>query len=351
MNNMEINKGEIISDILLIDGYSLFLRFNRIREHINNKLKEQVVNDIYAQVGIDECDRLMVVFYSGNIKTGDIVLVKEGLDDEDSHDKKAKFIEIINIMFNKLIQKKMKKKLKGVAPLATKVECNNCALDVVKIISLYRNENAPIMKKAGFDLSEACNKLTNGVIDSVIVEEGMFNFINDKGMSMTFNSIGYSEEDLMNVVTIYINSMIEVNEILKPHDDSIRVSEVQNDGTAAEHRANSAKVPSARHSKLTAGQKKEYNKLITQVFDSIDFDTEIEKRAFSQQVRGKMLHCAHNVGLKIERGTSTEALVSEMTPDNVERVKALYDLYDQQIPTWFVRLSDKSITKKRAMTV
>ena len=347
MNNIEINKGEMISDIVLIDGYSLLLRYNRIRERINSKLEEQVFDGIYAQVGIDECDRLMVAFYNDKVKTGDALLIK---DDLDAQGNKVKFIERINNMYNNLINdKKMKKTKKGVAPSVTKEECNNCAQEVAKILNLCNGENAAILQKAGFDVSEACRKLTNGAIDTVTVEEGIIFFYSNQGLQMIFNAVGHSEEEVMCVITAFVNTMTELSETLKPIDETSEVSKSHNDALAKEQPVKSEKDTPVLNGKLTQGQRKEYNKLITQVFDTIDFDSEIGKRAFSQQVRGKMLHCAHGAGLKIAKGTAIEALVRLMTPDNVKRVKTLYDVYDQQIPTWFVRLSDKGATKKRTM--
>lgn len=352
---MKINKGEMISDIILIDGYSLLLRYNRIRRRINSKLEEQVSDGIYAQVGIDECDRLVVTFYADDAKTGDAILIK---DDLDAQDNKAKFIESINNMYNKLILKKMKKNKKVVAPTATQVECNSCAQNVAKIMNLCKSENAEILQMVGVDISKVCCKLTNGLVDSVLVEEDGYMFYSNHGVQMAFDPTGRSEDEIVSVIATFINAMAELNEALKPADETSEVAMPHNDEPAKEQPVKATKKQSAKskkvipeqNCKLTPGQKTEYNKLISEAFETIDIDSNIEKRAFTQQVRGKMLHCAHGVGLKFKKGTSIEALVRLMTPDNVERVKTLYDVYEQQIPAWFVRLSDKGATMKRKMT-
>lgn len=354
MNNMKINNGEMISNIILIDGYSLLLRYNRIRRRINSKLEELVSDGIYAQVGVDECDRLMVAFYADDVKTSDAILIK---DDLDAQDKKVKFIESINNMFNKLNNKKMKQTKKAVAPTATQVERNSCAQNVAKIMNLCKCENAAILQKAGFDISEACHKLTNGLVDSVLVEEDGYMFYSNHGVQMAFDPTGRSEDEIVSVITTFINAMAELNKALKPAEGTSEVAIPHNDEPAKEQpvkptkelSVKSKKVAPEQNIKLTPSQKKEYNKLLAPVLDSIDFNSEIEKRKYSQQLRGQIMHCANGMGLKFRKGTTIEALVRLMTPDNVERVKTLYEVYDQQIPAWFVSLSDKPKTKKRKM--
>ena len=218
--------GELISEVVLIDGYSLYLRYYRIREHINSKLRELNSRQGYAQVEIDVCDRLTITFFVNGNKIDEKILVKEGLNKSSDISQKNKrtFIEDINKMFDNINSNqtnKMKKIKKGVAPLATKEESSFIAQDVVKIISLCQGENGSFMEKAGFNVSEACRKLTNGIVDSAIVDEvGAFTFINNKGFSMNFNPVGHSEEEVVSAITTIINTMMVLDETLNPLNEN-----------------------------------------------------------------------------------------------------------------------------------
>ncbi len=352
MNSMERSKGDIISDIVLIDGYPIFLRYNKIRERINTKLEEQACDGVYAQVEIDDCDRLTLVFYADKVPVDEELVIRENLDRDDSKssalEKKTNFIEHINNVLILIQTKKMKNCKKGVAPSATKEECINSAQNVAKIINLCKGENASILKKAGFDVSEACRKLTNGVVDSVIVEDGIITFINNNGLSMSFNTIGHTEEDTISVITSYINSMAELSDIIKPLDESVSVTDNCDNVSQEERSEESIKVAKKKIGKLTTEQQEEYNRLIAQTIDSLDIDSGIGKRSFSQQLRGKMLHCARNAGLKKVAGTSIQALVKELTPVNVGQIRTVYELYGHKIPSWFAQMSTQGMKKKRA---
>ncbi len=352
MNSIEKSKGDIISDIVLIDGYAKLLRFNRIRDCKNSKLEEQACDGVYAQVEIDDCDRLVLVFYADKAPVDEEFVIKENLDRDDSRssaqEKRTNFIEQINNVLILIQTKKMKKCKKGVASLTTKEECCNCAQDVAKIINLCRGENSSILKKVGFDLSGACRKLTNGVVDSVIVEDGMFTFINNNGLSMSFNSNGHTEEDTISVITSYINSMMELCDKIKPLDVIVSVADNRDNVSKEEMPEKSIKVAKEKIGKLTTEQQEDYNKLVAQAFNSLDFDTGIGKRAFSQQLRGKMLHCMRSAGLKKFGGTSIQALVKELNPVNVEQIKTVYEVYEQKIPSWFAKMSTHGMIKKHS---
>ena len=231
---METSMGELISEVVLIDGYSLYLRYYRIREHINSKLRELNSRQGYAQVEIDVCDRLTITFFVNGNKIDEKILVKEGLNKSSDISQKNKrtFIEDINKMFDNINSNqtnKMKKIKKGVAPLATKEESSFIAQDVVKIISLCQGENGSFMEKAGFNVSEACRKLTNGIVDSAIVDEvGAFTFINNKGFSMNFNPVGHSEEEVVSAITTIINTMMVLDETLNPLNENTQVTVIHN---------------------------------------------------------------------------------------------------------------------------
>lgn len=359
---METSMGELISEVVLIDGYSLYLRYYRIREHINSKLRELNSRQGYAQVEIDVCDRLTITFFVNGNKIDEKILVKEGLNKSSDISQKNKrtFIEDINKMFDNINSnqiKKMKKKKKGVAPLATKEESSFIAQDVVKIINLCQGENGSFMEKAGFNVSEACRKLTNGIVDSAIVDEvGAFTFINNKGFSMNFNPVGHSEEEVVSAITTIINTMMVLDETLNPLNENTQVTVIHNnkpeEDLSVEHEQYSTmskEVSTTPKGKLSRYQTKEYNKRVAETFNAISIDPGVNKRAFSQQVRGKMLHCAHDAGLDVSKGTSIEILVKQMTSDNIKRIQDLYELYEQQKPAWFVKLSDKGMAKTHAI--
>ncbi len=354
MNGIEKSKGDIISDIVLIDGYAKLIRYSKIRERINTKLEEQACEGVYVQVEIDNCDRLTLVFYVDKVSIDEDLIIRENLDRDDSEftaqAKKTKFAENINNRLYKanLIQtKKMKQTKKGVTPSVTKEKCNSCAQDVVKIINLCRGDNFAILKKLGFDVSEACYKLTNGVVDSVIVEDGMFTFINNNGIRMSFNSVGHSEEEIITVITNYINLMMELIKEIKPLCEGINVTETCNEVSVEDKIEEPIKSSAERGGQLTT-EKAEYNKLIAEAINSLDLKSGIGKRSFSQQLRGIILHCANNAGLTKEAGTSIQALVQEMTPVNAEQIRTVYELYDQKIPSWFTEISSHGTIKKRA---
>jgi hypothetical protein len=359
---MEKSMGELISEVVLIDGYSLFLRYYRIREHINSKLRELTSRQGYAQVEIDVCDRLTITFFVNGNKIDEKVLVKEGLNKSSDISQKNKrtFIEDINKIYNIINSnqtKKMKKTKKGVVPLTTKEESCFIAQDVVKIINLCQGENGSFLEKAGFNISEACRKLTNGIVDSAIVNEvGAFTFINDKGFGMNFNPVGHSEEEVVSAITTIINTMMVLDETLNPLNENTQVTVIHNnkpeEDLSVEHgqySTMSKEVSTTPKGKLSRYQTKEYNKRVAETFNAISIDPGVNKRAFSQQVRGKMLHCTHDAGLDVSKGTSIEILVKQMTSDNIKRIQDLYELYEQQKPAWFVKLSDKGMAKTHAI--
>lgn len=359
---METSMGELISEVVLIDGYSLYLRYYRIREHINSKLRELPSRQGYAQVEIDVCDRLAITFFVNGNKIDEKVLVKEGLNtlSEKSQKNRRTFIEDINKIYNIINSnqtKKMKKTKKGVVSLTTKEESCFIAQDVVKIINLCQGENGSFLEKAGFNISEACRKLTNGIVDSAIVNEvGAFTFINDKGFGMNFNPVGHSEEEVVSAITTIINTMMVLDETLNPLNENTQFTVIHNnkpeEDLSVEHEQYSTmskEVSTTPKGKLSRYQTKEYNKRVAETFNAISIDPGVNKRAFSQQVRGKMLHCAHDAGLDVSKGTSIEILVKQMTSDNIKRIQDLYELYEQQKPAWFVKLSNKDVTKTHAI--
>lgn len=251
----------------------------------------------------------------------------------------------------------MKKIKKGVAPLATKEESSFIAQDVVKIISLCQGENGSFMEKAGFNVSEACRKLTNGIVDSAIVDEvGAFTFINNKGFSMNFNPVGHSEEEVVSAITTIINTMMVLDETLNPLNENTQVTVIHNnkpeEDLSEEHESSTAlskEVSTTPKGKQFRFQTKEYNKCLAETLEAIDIDPRISKRGFSQQFRAKILKCARAAGLAVSKGTSIEILVNQMNADNIQRSQTIYELYKQEIPAWFVKLSNKDITKTHAI--
>ena len=198
-----------------------------------------------------------------------------------------------------------------------------------------------------------------GAVDSLIIEDGIFFFCNEYGIGMNFNSVGYSEEEVSSVITTYINSMMELSAKLKSNSRNTMQEEVQ-EGEHVDNRSIKSEKVSAKTKKVSAKTKKatstpmksvttknckltesleeEYNKRISEALDAVDMDSDISKRGFSQQLRGRILHCAYEAGIDVSGGTSIEALVKQMNSGNIQRVIDVYDLYDQKRPAWLDKL-------------
>lgn len=326
-NKVEIsNLGKPISEAILVDGYSLTLRCDKIRHQINEKLKELELNDVQVQVIVDKLDKLQLSIWSDNLESQATIPITEGIDDEEvvsdgKKTNKERFIDTINSLINNY-QLKMKQS-KKTATVVVRDERESIAQNLAKAIRLSTSEVILSLEKCGvFNLAEACSKMTNGAINNVVVEGGVYTFISNNGFSLTFNSAGHSEAEVDSAITCCIMNMMDLGRIVKP---LVAVSEVpvSNDDTPI------------RAIDSTKEQKAAYNREIKKALDAIGTELDnLEKRAFSQRVRGIFLKCANRAHYSSLSTASIPLHIGHMSPDNKERVRNLYYIYNQTMPEW-----------------
>ena len=339
-NKVEIsNLGKPISEVILVDGYSLTLRCDKIRHQINEKLKELELNDVQVQVIVDELDKLQLSICSDNFESRATIPITEGIDDEEvvsdgKKTNKERFIDTINSLINNKLKMKQSKKT---ATVVVRDERENIAQNLAKAIILSTSEVILSLEKCGvFNLAEACSKMTNGAINNVVVEGGVYTFISDNGFSLTFNSVGHSEAEVDSAITCCIMNMMDLGRIVKP---LVAVSEVpvSNDHTPV------------RSIDSTKEQKAAYNREIKKALDAIGTELDnLEKRAFSQRVRGILLKCAHRANYTPLSTASIPIHFGQMSTDNQERLSNLYYIYNQTLPVCNKVKSLNKVQAKRA---
>ncbi len=342
-NKVEIsNLGKPISEVILVDGYSLTLRCDKIRHQINEKLKELELNDVQVQVIVDELDKLQLSICSDNFESRATIPITEGIDDEEvvydgKKTNKERFIDTINSLINNKLKMKQSKKT---ATVVVRDERENIAQNLAKAIILSTSEVILSLEKCGvFNLAEACSKMTNGAINNVVVESGVYTFISDNGFSLTFNSVGHSEAEVDSAITCCIMNMMDLGRIVKP---LVAVSEapVSNDYTPV------------RAIDSTKEQKVAYNREVKKALDAIGTELDnLEKRAFSQRVRGIFLKCANRAHYRPLSTASIPTHIGHMSPDNKERVRNLYYIYNQTMPEWQEGESMNKASKVQTMRV
>lgn len=343
-NKVEIsNLGKPISEAILVDGYSLTLRCDKIRHQINEKLKELELNDVQVQVIVDKLDKLQLSIWSDNLESQATIPITEGIDDEEvvsdgKKTNKERFIDTINSLINNY-QLKMKQS-KKTATVVVRDERESIAQNLAKAIRLSTSEVILSLEKCGvFNLAEACSKMTNGAINNVVVEGGVYTFISNNGFSLTFNSAGHSEAEVDSAITYFIMNMMDLSRIVKPLAAVSEVS-VSNDDTPV------------RAIDSTKEQKLAYNREIKKALDAIGTELDnLEKRAFSQRVRGIFLKCANRAHFRSLSTASIPTHFGQMSPDNKERVRNLYYIYNQTMPEWQEGESVNKASKVQTMRV
>ena len=215
------------------------------------------------------------------------------------------------------------KKEKNNATIVASDERNEIAQELAKVIILCGSDiMSPLMKCGVLNLSEACHKKTNGAIDNVIIENGTYTIINNNGISQTFNSIGHSEEEVAYVLSSSIKYLMDYNDIVKPLEVASEVVDSA-DGT---------RVLSADGIKE---QRVAYNEEIKEALSSISKELDgLEKRAFSQRLRGLCLKCAHRSNFELLSKAGLDAHYAQMTDDNKYRVREVYYFFNQTMPDW-----------------
>lgn len=340
-NKVEIsNPGMAISEIILVDDYSLMLRCDKIRVRINDKLAELELDDALIQVIVDELDRLQLSFSSNNFESQVTIPITEGIDDEEvvSDGKKTNresFIYTINSLINKN-QLKMKQ-TKTTATVVARDERESIAQNLARAIRLSTSEAILSLEECGaFNLAEACTRMTNGAINNVVVDDGVYTFISNNGISLTYNSTSHPEEEIDSAITCCIMHMMDLSRIVKPltvvSDAPVSIEDVP-----------------VRTADSTKDQNLAYNREIRKALDAIGTELDnLEKRAFSQRVRGILLKCAHRANYKPLSTASIPVHIGQMSSDNQERLRNLYYIYNQTLPVCDKMQSLNKVQTKRA---
>lgn len=325
MNNVVINNPSVaISEIILIDSYSLTLRDNRIRELVNEKLRELKLDGISVKVIVNELDKLQLLISSNRNSSQETISIVNGIDDSEGISngemtEKEKFVYSINKVLFNINKKQMNmKQSKETATTVAIDEREKIAQEIAKFIVLSGGDIiSPLIKCEALNLSEVCQKMTNGAVDSVIVCEGRFN-ISNSAISLSYTSTGHSEEEIVATITRSLIFMMVSN-------NNANSLSVTSDASMSD-------VKTADSSnKLEAA----YNREIKKALDAIGTELDnLEKRAFSQRVRGIFLKCANRAHYRPLSTASIPTHIGHMSPDNKERVRNLYYIYNQTMPEW-----------------
>ena len=341
-NKVEIsNPGMAISEIILVDGYSLMLRCDKIRYRINEKLKELELDDVKVQVIVDELDKLQLSICSNNFDSRESIAIPECIDDEGAVSdgtitNKERFIDSINSLINNKNQLTMKQSKKA-ATVVARNERESIAQNLAKAIRLSTSEAILSLEECGaFNLAETCTRMTNGAINNVVVDDGVYTFISNNGISLTYNSTSHPEEEIDSAITCCIMRMMELSRIVKPL-------------TMVSDAPESVEDVPVRTADSTKEQKVAYNREIRKALDAIGTELDnLEKRAFSQRVRGILLKCAHRANYNPLSTASIPVHIGQMSTENQERLRNLYFIYNQTLPVCNKIQSLNKVQAKRA---
>ena len=341
-NKVEIsNPGMAISEIILVDGYSLMLRCDKIRHRINEKLTGLELDDVQVQVIVDELDNLKLSISSNNFDSRESIAISEGIDDEEAVPNgkitnKERFIDSINSLINNKKHLTMKQS-KKTATIVARDERESIAQNLARAIRLSTSEAILSLEECGaFNLAEACTRMTNGAINNVVVDDGVYTFISNNGISLTYNSTSHPEEEIDSAITCCIMHMMDLSRIVKPltvvSDAPVSIEDVP-----------------VRTADSTKDQNLAYNREIRKALDAIGTELDnLEKRAFSQRVRGILLKCAHRANYKPLSTASIPVHIGQMSSDNQERLRNLYYIYNQTLPVCDKMQSLNKLQTKRA---
>jgi len=338
MNNVVIsNPGMAISEIILIDSYSLTLRYNRIRERVNEKLRELKLDGVSVKVIVNELDKLLLLISSNRNGSQETISIVNGIDDSEGISngemtEKEKFVDSINkVIFNiNKKQENMKQSRETVTSVAND-EREKIAQEVAKFIVLSAGDIIlPLVKCEAINLSEVCQKMTNGAVDSVIVSEGRYTFSNNV-ISLSYTSTGHSEEEIVATIT---RSLI----FMMVSDNNAESLPVTSDASVSDVKTTDSSK------KLEAAYNREVKKSLDGIGTELD---NLNRRKYSQRVRGILLKCANRAHNKSLSTASIPTLIRHMSPDNQERVRNLYYIYNQTLPEWQEGESVNKVLSKR----
>lgn len=341
-NKVEIsNPGMAISEIILVDGYSLMLRCDKIRYRINEKLKELELDDVKVQVIVDELDKLQLSICSNNFDSRESIAIPECIDDEGAVSDGTitnieRFIDSINSLINNINQLTMKQSKKA-ATVVARNERESIAQNLAKAIRLSTSEAILSLEECGaFNLAETCTRMTNGAINNVVVDDGVYTFISNNGISLTYNSTSHPEEEIDSAITCCIMHMMDLSRIVKPLT-------MVSDAPVSVENAPVRAIDSMKE------QKDAYNMELEKALDTIGTKLDnLGKRAFSQRLRGIFLKCAHRAHYKPLSTASIPAHFEQMSLGNKERVRNLCSVKHQTLPVCDKLQSVNKVQKKLA---
>ena len=316
MNIDRNNVGKEISEIILVNDYPITLRSDIIRKRVNEKLNDLNLDAISAMVVVNNYDKLEIDLSSNHLRISEKVELVGGMDIITLKERINK--AILNI--NKRL-KNMKQRNETEAFTANKSEYEIIAQKLTKIImSCSSDIMSTLMEYELLNLSEVCNKMTNGAIDKVVSADGLFEFISTNGISQTFNSVGHSDDEIIYAINSCIISMMTLFDNVKPLTEQVNPADSMID------------VP-VESVKSTKQQKAAYNREVNYAFESIDKELDgLDKRKWSQRLKGKLDKCANRAGFKQLRKASIASHYQQMDQDIREKFCELYHFYDQTLP-------------------
>lgn len=351
-NDVIITPGEVISKLILVDGYSLILRSDTNRAFVNDRLRElNLVGGVHVQVIVDKLDKLAVLVSSYNYVLQECVTILEGINDEGprTDGKKSKrdaLCDGINKSIININRSIMNKSIKKAANIVAD-EREKIVRDLVKIVMLCNSDVMSLLMKYGeVNPSEICRKMTSGAIDSIQAEDGFYVLASNTGISQTINSGGHSEKYVKCAISSCIRHMMEFCDEVEPLSERIAVAEVAD--SAPEQTVDSTERRNTEGTAVQAADPvdeklEQYNREVKIAIDSVDKELDTKDRSsWTMLVRSKFIECASRVELVIDGKKSLRALVELMTDENKEKVRELHSLYGFELPLW---LSNKVKTK------
>ena len=324
--------GKEIGEIILIKEYPLTLRCDKIRKRVNEKLGDFNLGGISAKVIVNNYDKLEIDLSSSHQRISEKVGLAGGMDIITLKERINK--AILNI--NKRL-KNMKQRNETEAFTANKSEYEIIAQKLTKIIMLCSGDiKSTLMEYELLNLSEVCNKMTNGAIDKVVSADGLFEFISTNGISQTFNSVGHSDDEIIYAINSCIISMMTLFDNVKPLTEQVNPADTMS-STCTES------------TKSTTKQKNAYNREAKITMDSIGKELDgVGRRKFSQRIKGKLDKCANRAGYIKLRKASISKHFNQMDDDNKERFRELYYFYDQPLPEWLGNASVNIVRRKKS---
>lgn len=357
-SNVVITPGDAISKIILVKNYSLSLRSDANRTVVNNRLKElNLEGGVHARVIVDKFDKLAVLISSHNYALEACVTILEGINVEKEKtegklSKKDVLCDCINqtiININKsIMNKEAKKAAKAVAD-----ERENNAQKLMKIIMLCGNDDLPLaVEYGGFNPSEACRKLTGGVIDSVLVQDGNYILTSKSGINLTLVSGSHSEKFIKFAISSYIQFMMKFNDDAKPfREDATTLELLESLSIQAVDSTDTKDVDCLSGQAVDSNTeiKEQFNKFFIKRIEPLQKVPDVKSRSrFSMLLRSAGIDSSEQAGLKISGPKSLKAIGEYWNEDSKNEVRNLHRMYNYDIPKWLKITNDNTLKKLKA---